>query len=129
MNDTYVMLIELGIRRNVGLPEVIKLCMVFGLGLIFPLLALAMVVMAPRRRAMRNKSGAEEQPLGLGETSLQDEFWQFIEDVERGRVAKDEVAMAVATVVTHRAARDASEPLDGEGEGNNGTTETKPASP
>lgn len=128
MNATYAMIIDLELRRGAGLSEVFKLCMVFGLGMVLPLLALAMVMMAPRRHAMRNSSGEEEQPVGLGETSLQDEFWQFIEDVERGRVAKDEVAMAVATVVTHRAARDASEPADGEDDGNNGT-EKKPASP
>lgn len=104
-------------REAGGIPDALKLCMVFGLGIVLPLLAIALVIMAPVSRARDTDPGDN---VGLGETSLQEEFWRFIDDVEQGRVSDEEVAVAVAAVTTrrsgHKTAATDTEGMGGEGE-------------
>lgn len=60
------------------------------LGLALPLMSIALVVMLPLRSS--RSSGDDGSAVGLGDRSLQEEFWEFIDDVERGRVALSDVS-------------------------------------
>jgi hypothetical protein len=59
------------------------------LGLALPLMSIALVIMLPLRSA--RSSGDNGSAVGLGDRSLQEEFWEFIDDVERGRVTLSDV--------------------------------------
>lgn len=62
------------------------------LGLALPLMSIAVVVMLPLRSS--RSAGDDGSVIGLGDRSLQEEFWEFIDDVERGRVTLLDVPAA-----------------------------------
>jgi|ERR1041384_521739 len=81
--------------------DTVRFLVVFLVGIIIPMLSLTLIVMYPVSRQQR-KAREADAPVGLGETSLQDEFWNFIEDVERGNVPPDQVAEATLAVAERR---------------------------
>lgn len=76
-------------------------------GLALPLMSIALVIMLPLRSA--RSSGDDASAVGLGDRSLQEEFWEFIDDVERGRVTLSDVSATAALGAANASFHDARE--------------------
>jgi hypothetical protein len=69
---------------------VTSLVLMLLVALVLPLMSIAFVFMLPLRSARASRGDAHH--VGLGDRSLQEEFWEFIDEVERGRVKLSDVS-------------------------------------
>ncbi|QNJ96526.1 hypothetical protein HZU40_33890 (plasmid) [Mycolicibacterium fluoranthenivorans] len=91
MSDTSMLLLAAGetLSSPGGSGGVPSVALMLIAGLVLPLMSIAFAVMLPLRSARSSRDDASA--LGLGDRSLEEEFWDFIDDVERGRVTLSEV--------------------------------------
>lgn len=92
--DTSTTLVAMGdvMSSSSGSPGVTAILLMLLIGVALPLMSMAFVFMLPLRAARKAGRGAPSSAAaGLGDRTLHEEFWEFIDAVESGKVTLSDV--------------------------------------